>query len=694
MSEQLDLFGQSNTTAETSQLNLLDESPKGQLKCYRTALQEVKYLDVEGLFSGFDSLKAITFSYDVGFIAEIMGYFSTGDILIGADFLPRKDRELTKLLADALTEAQLAARSVGKHETLKNKVANGLLRLRASQAIMDHRKLYLLKAQDGRTRVIFTSANMSGAAFNGSHREAYSYDDTPLAYKKFSEDFKAAWAEGTELPEEVLSAEKKDDAMESNPIIKKVQETGTAMVLKLPQEPPEIKRQITTYVMEKDKLKEAANVVVRGLRLKEKNGLVAISPKDVKKMDMNLRQYRQAQKLKLEHIEKTYPKLTFDYGAEKMFLDGVEMKLRPSEDEVRQDIDELLEIFGNFNSFITDNHQRLQENHFKLLNAMFSSPFHAKLRCEAAVNGIPTSSLPLFLILNSAGANSGKSFMVKLVQKMMTGGDLPEFAPKDCGSDIIKGIQEEYKGTPVFIDEINGLYMKNREADIKTDTQCENNLREGQPMLIFASNDVADPHEAIRKRAIFILMEARLPSSIDKSAYDAQGTALKKRMGTALYREYVRRMLEKITALIDFMRDDQHRPDNWYPDIMEKSSQTLLEILQDYHYTCPPYMRVFTWNDDYSPNAKSISIDAMEKIQELYKHHKECFRLDKDSVIITLGSDKSSKNLCKSLAHVLPSEIQCRFTDSRDMVSVTMRRKELEKRMDFRFKKKFWGLFG
>ena len=45
---------------------------------------------------GFNTIKAITFSYDIGFISKIMEYFDYGEIILGGDFLGNKDEKFHK----------------------------------------------------------------------------------------------------------------------------------------------------------------------------------------------------------------------------------------------------------------------------------------------------------------------------------------------------------------------------------------------------------------------------------------------------------------------------------------------------------------------------------------------------------------------------------------------------------------------
>lgn len=150
-----------------------------KLKVFKSELVNVEYLKADDLFSEFDSIKVITFSYDINFMDHLMQFFKYGEIILGADYMAQKDGKLNDLLEVAANNYE-AIQAVKSKKHLVEMIAKGDLNLRTSNYILDHRKIYLLKSDDGRTRVIKASANMSGRAWNGEHIEHYEYDDTPI----------------------------------------------------------------------------------------------------------------------------------------------------------------------------------------------------------------------------------------------------------------------------------------------------------------------------------------------------------------------------------------------------------------------------------------------------------------------------------------------------------------------------------
>ena len=64
-------------------------------------------MTIAQLFSGFNTLKAITFSFDVSFINEIANNFDYMEIILGADFLVEKNEQLNELfLSNLLAEVE------------------------------------------------------------------------------------------------------------------------------------------------------------------------------------------------------------------------------------------------------------------------------------------------------------------------------------------------------------------------------------------------------------------------------------------------------------------------------------------------------------------------------------------------------------------------------------------------------------
>ena len=660
--------------------NLFGKPSGEKLCCFKNELIVVNYLSTEELFGGYDTIKAITFSYDLKFIDKLLENFANAKVIIGGAFFTQKDINMQKLLAAALADVEIAAKEVGKFEKLLEMMREQRLEFRVPLACIDHRKIYILSnSKNGATRAISSSANMSARAWDGNQIENYSYDDTPFCFDEYSKRFDTFYSCCKPLPLEVIATKHTDNPFESNAIIKEIKEKNEVIVLERMHE--DIEPDSVRYAIDYEKIKGKYDVLVGDVNLKNKHGLFEISPKTLKKFELNLN--KESLKAKNLNPQADYPRLKFDYENLRAFIDDEELNLEPSSDEVRRDINELLALLENFNDFVGDQ-EKIKHTHFKLLNAVFASPFHAKIRCTAHLKNISTTSLPMFLLAVSSTANCGKTFVITAILKMMSGKRLVNLNTKSCKSTFIKDIQAGYSSLPVFIDEIDNAYIGFSKGTIKNSEECETNQLQDQPMIVFASNDALDPDETLRKRMIFLRFEGALPSDIDQNAYKGRGNAIISRLSNALYREYLRRILPKISELLDTMIQGGLE-DTWYPDVMLISSKVLLEILDDFGYAIPSYMRPLSFNADYSVNAGFIAQDSLNEIAEFYKHNKSAFKIDKKQVTIELGTDSDSKNKCKNWANTLPAEMKAKILSTKDKNQLILDRAELEKRLGIKF---------
>lgn len=676
--EQLNLFNCGRDSENTTETHPLNTAPDNRLKCFRSELKSVDFLSLKDLFSGFDSIKVITFSYDIGFINEILKYFKHGDIILGGNFLVQKDTKFQELLAEICTNAYEAGQSIKRYDRLIELLNNGDVEFRTPSFVLDHRKIYLLNAVDGRTRVIKASANMSKRAWTNEHVEHYEYDDTQKCYEEYMQDFKIAWDSSKAITMDVVSSKKADDLVNGNAILKGVKETGRTVVLQQPK--PEVLLENIKYAIDHDKIKEEYKAVLENIDSKSKNGLFEIIPRTIEKIEYSRRKFAQ-KLLQVENTTENYPSMVLDLYNHECSFNDEPINLTPSAEEVKADIDELLGIFENFEQFV-GNTARLKQVHFKLLNAIFCSPFNAKLRCAAKLRGVSASSLPLFALISSETSNSGKTFMVKATLKLMTGKDLEGVKACDYSKDCIRNTQIGVKCVPFFVDETDNSYISRIKDIIKNPEKCENNQLENMPMLIFASNNVLKPEEPIRKRMIFFTVDGALPSSIDKTAYESKGKAILKKLGTGLYREYLHRMMDKVRNELDFIIHSQDIPDEYYPDLMVLSSETFISILEDYGYSVPDYIRRLTWEDDYSSDSNADS--AILEIAEFVKRNKKACSVDKENISIELGTDRSSQKKLESWKNILPAEMEATLQAPHGYYTIIINRKEFEKRLGYR----------
>ncbi len=658
-------------------------------KIYHTKYIDTSYEDIYDLFSDFDEIRAITFSYDIKFIDKIMKMFDYGEIILGARFMSRRDDDLHKLvgeayaLAEAMTISEIAADAVREKNDLVERMSKNDLLIRSPLYLIDHRKIYLLRSDDGRTRVIKGSVNMTGSAWSNNQLENIEVDDSLEGYEAYLRDFETAWDLSADIPEDVVVCKKTNKPENDIGFIKAAIKTREAIVL---EEKPKdkVSYEDIRYTIEVEKTYQKNKELVAGLKPDVRDGKVLIIPEKLNRV-INNRKVIERKKVSIEERIKSYPSLTFNYDTKEAFINGEKQNLNPDKEDVKKDIDLLFDAMDNYERDFIGDTERVRENHYKLLNILFSSPFHAKLRCVADSQNIPTSSLPLYTLITSTGANTGKTFMTKLILKLMSGKDLDGFDTNSIPTKDINPIIQEYKGMPIFVDEIDQTYYSRLTANIKNSSLCEKKNLAQEPLFIFAGNRLRDPEEPERKRMPFLSYDTNLKSDIDPMAYQARGRKIQRQAGNALYREYLRRMLDEVNDIIDFMFESDNKDDGYYPDITNISSKVLIEIFKDYGYELPPYVREFKWNDDFSYNAKYISEDAIEGIRKMWEVSAKNLKVKYSQVLIESGKDTASKRKLTSWANSLPPEFEANFSENRDTSSLTINRKELEKRLGFKF---------
>lgn len=621
-----------------------NDTEKQVLKVFHSELKTVEFSNVDELFCGFDTIKAITFSYDIRFINHLMHYFQYGEIILGADFMVQKDGKLNDLLEVAANNYD-ATQAVKNQKRLVDMLSNGDLNLRAANYILDHRKIYLLKADDGRTRVIKASANMSGRAWNGDQMEYYEYDDSLFCYEEFENDFEVAWINSSDI-------------------------------------------EVTKFMIDHKKVKEDYKEIFNGSGAKNRNGIVELKPRVLEKINVGLKKFNAKRKVNISITERNYPSLTFDWNEKKAYMNKKELNLHPTAEDICKDIDEVMKVFKNFEMFV-DETNTLQSIHFKFMNFIFQSPFHSKLHCELTARGISAMSAPMFALETSDTANSGKTFMTNFVLKMMTGeknlAGNNENAKLDFLRTIING---GVQGIPYFVDEINGSSFTQITKLIKDEFICERYNQDSMPIIIMAGNDLKEPDEKTRKRMVFFKINGSLPSTVDQNGFRTASNTIINKVGTALYREYLGRMIVAISDLIDMI--DEGRPqeenDTWYPDIVNISSKILLAIFTENGYDIPSYMKELEWNRDYY-GANYIAENTIQAIKKEYKENPDAFVIEREIVKIEAGGADAMKKF-KSWENTLPAEMRAKSKQMRDgSCFISMNRKELEDRLGFKLKK-------
>lgn len=641
-------------------------------------------LSLSDLFKGFDTLKVITFSYSLGFIEHIIKYFKYVEIIIGADFIHENDEDLKQLEAYVFSNGVYYNKEVNKlinkYPVILDMLKSGDLVIRISRMIIDHRKLYILRdSSSEKTRVITGSANMSNSAWCGNQMETIEYDDGKLRYDIELNNFEVAIENSSEILHDVLAFDL-DDYVKSNPILQdeSIKKKSCGLLFANIQSENNYKTAVK-YLIDFSKDKKIYDKLLKSCKVKRKDskGLSVVEPKLITSFERQQTKFKQILSMKPEIKSIEYPTFNIDFENDVILYNDRPLDLTPNDDSVKSDINELLGIFNNFNKFVGDTDE-LKETHFQLLNALFSSPFHAPVRCIAYTYNRVPDAMPLFLAISSPTASCGKTFMIKAIMRMMSGYSVEPYNSVHApNADFMRVYHRYLLGFPVFFDEFSGFH--NIKDFIKMPDDCEQNNRSSQPMLIFASNTMNDLDDTYRKRVIYLKLTARFSSDYDIAKAKSIGDAILSRLSSSFYHKYLSYMFELTKAEIEYMVSDV--PDGYYPDLLKLSSRAIISVLQDYGYSVPEYMRELTYKEDYSVNASATYKRTLKDVDNYYNSNPLAFEFKTDSVIIHMGNEDKKAT---SWVNTLPAELRAQKLPTRGDVLIVIDKKEYFKRSRFK----------
>lgn len=157
---------------------------------------------------------------------------------------------------------------------------------------------------------------------------------------------------------------------------------------------------------------------------------------------------------------------------------------------------------------------------------------------------------------------------------------------------------------------------------------------------------------------------------------------VQREIGTAFYREYLRRMLEIVPDLREEVKDDSSES---APDILAKSSQVLLEIFSEFsEEELPAYIRALTLEDYFSE--KVTGSYAIKTIRNAWKTNRTSFDLSEHANELrynagaTYEADRILKELPETLeAHKSRDWVIMDLTEAREFFGIPFKKSWLDR---------------
>ena len=599
--ENLSLFDEQQTME-----NLDGVKDSNHLDVVKLKYESCESLTWQKLFSGFDDLYAITYSSGIDFVCKLLDHFEQAEIIFGCEDV--MDYSMQSIMA---YQCKLIERMRnGAYKKLSDRVENGTLHLYVARDVLSHEKIYLLSAKDGRKRVVMGSANMSASAFEGRQRENICYMDGDEAFDWYMECYQTLKEKSTdEIGKSSILCADDGEHLDELPIAKTVRVKKAVVIQPVSEE-------------QKEEVRFALDV--KGLAVKfkpcvpkpDKKGKIMLSPDKVR-----IIRKRMVESKTLEKEQRSeYPQLDVELDEGCVTLNDQRLDLMPSKAEVEKDVELFLRYMDGYEKFHGD-HAGMQLRYYEFANWFFCSPFMACMRDMAVRYNQNTLPYPVFGLVYGQ-SKAGKTSFLETLLKMMIGQKTKISAP-DFTRSSIDSLKQTVHGAPIIVDDLtNDRFKQHAIETIKNDDfGIAEHLVNYPAVVISANEDVKAVASEVIRRTVICRVQAGLTNTEVMSSNIVR--TVQREIGTAFYREYLRRMLDLVPELLEQMKDDEQ---DSAPDILKTSSQVLMEIFEEYGpEKLPEYIRTLSLEDYFSE--KVTGGYAIKIIRDAWKTSRDSFEI-------------------------------------------------------------------
>lgn len=651
----------------------ISEKQESKLKVVNAKFIAAEKKTWQELFDGYDELYAITYSSGLSFTSSLLKRFSYAEIIYGCEDILPNGVGMTLALQTSLIEKLTKSKYV---KELSERVSEGTLSLYVSRNTISHEKIYCLKSNDGKTRVIVGSANMSQRAFEGYQHENITYFDDPEAYEWYKDRFEKFRELCSDNVNEKVLVRMQDDSdylrenPEEIPVIQTVQRKKMVF-LEPANEEDDAEIEIVTNAREfESELKPMLP------KTSKEKGRIVLNMDSVQKIRTAVKDNQEIKKVK----RMTLPKLHLDYESDQLDFNGKVYDLYPTKDEIARDIDCMGFFFDSLSDFHGDYHQA-KWDYYRFMNWFLASPFLPFLRYVADRNNYDVTTLPVFGILYG-DSNGGKSTFVQLLIKLMTNKKIPVNPNEDFTYTRVRDLRRGIEGVPINFDDLDKTQFRNHIDKIVKDDEWGITERfMNYPAVVISTNKLPSLEPPIMKRVVGIRIDVRIGKEEGLNNSRKLKESLKN-AGTAFFSEYVRRMMQKVKDMANRMKEGT---EEFYADIFAVSSSTILEIYRETVGEVPPYMAALSFSDYYGD--KVIGKTAIKKIKEAWTTDRKNFTINRKKNILTYRFPDNSAYEINYLKDELPAQLNARKTSN----SLVMDLDEAEKFFEIKFHSRFFA---
>lgn len=608
----------------------------GALDVVKLEFAGAERLNWQELFSGFDTLHAITYSSSISFAYRLLAMFDQAEIIFGCDEI--MSFSLQEIMAYQLKAIERIRETATKTKTdLISRIENGSLRLFVARSVLSHEKIYLLTATDGRRRVVMGSANMSFSAFGGKQRENICYLDGDQAYDWY-------WAQYCQLREystdqigkEALLCADAGENLEELPVAQTIR-VKKALVIQSAEEVQEEIRFALDVRNLADKFKLA-------VPKPDKKGKLLISPEKLK----IIRRQVVSDQEKEKEAQSQFPQLELFPDEHMARLNGKSLDLAPKREKIAKDVRLFLKYMDGYEKFHGDV-VGMQRRYYEFANWFFCSPFMAGMRDIAERYNHEPLPYPVFGVIYGQ-SKAGKTSFLDTLLLMMIGQKLKLSASNFTRSNI-DNLKHAVKGAPIIVDDVTrDRFTQHAVEVIKNEGfGIDEHLVQYPAVAISGNEDLNSIPKAVTRRAVICRVQAGLTNT--EMMRGGFVRTVQREIGTAFYREYLRRMMKIVPGLQEMLKDETNES---APDILSESSRVLLSIFEEFSEgSLPHYIRELSLDDYFSE--KITGSYAIRAIRGAWKASRESFEiLEKTNELrYNAGATYEADRLLKELPETL-----------------------------------------
>lgn len=292
--------------------------------------------------------------------------------------------------------------------------------------------------------------------------------------------------------------------------------------------------------------------------------------------------------------------------------------MNPSAKDIKNDVELYLKYMDGYSKF-HGAWEDMQRRYFEFANWFFCSPFMAVMRDTVARYDRGSNlNYPVFGLLYGQ-SKAGKTTFLETLLKMMIG-QKTKISAHDFTRSIIAGLKQKVHGAPIIADDLTQVRFSQHAVEtIKWDDFGVNEHNVTYPAVVISANeDVKAIAQEVTRRTIVCRVQAGLTNTeVMKSNIIS---SVQKKMGTAFYREYLRRMLVQVPMLLEEIKDDTKTE---LPDILRVSSEILVTIISEHCEKVPHYIRNLSLDSYFSEEVTGKYV--IETIQRTWRTSRKSF---------------------------------------------------------------------